>query len=257
MTPCESSDQKDILTVKKSVSVVAVATLVALALAGCSAGSTSGTASTAPQQGSGGSTQTYTADDLVKILQTAEKTIGTGKISDNATVQANIKSAGNLKPSASLTADGGKIVPASCGTTLDNAIITDSKGFGVGSSGIAAELNYGKGILAVFSSTNGSLSSGLANTLTTSLQQLYSACSNMQIVDGSTSLDMTITKFAAHTDAAQTFAFDETITISGTSTPTPVIEALDGNIFIADTGIGGTNADAVAAINAVVAAAKG
>jgi len=35
-----------------------------------------------------------------------------------------------------------------------------------------------------------------------------------------------------------------------------VIEALNGNIFIVDTALGGTNADAVAAVNAVVAAAK-
>ncbi|HEX4399915.1 MAG TPA: hypothetical protein VHZ98_01150 [Galbitalea sp.] len=242
---------------KKSLPLIASAALVALALAGCSTGSISGSASTAPQQGSGGSTQNYTADDLVKILQTAEKTIGTGTISDNATVQANIAKAGNLKPSASLTADGGKIVPASCGTTLDNSIETDSKGFGVGSSGIAAELNYSKGIVAVFSATHGSLASGLANTLTTSLQQLFSACSTMQVTDGSASIAMTMTKVADHTDAAQTWALDEGVDVSGTTSTTTVIEALDGNIFITDTAIGGTNADAIAAVNAIVAAAKG
>ena len=175
----------------------------------------------------------------------------------NATVQANIAKAGDLKPSASLTADGGKIVPASCGTTLDNSIETDSKGFGVGSSGIAAELNYSKGIIAVFSATHGSLASGLANTLTTSLQQLFSACSTMQVIDGTATVGMTMTKVADHTDAAQTWALAEGVDVSGTKSTTTVIEALDGNIFITDTAIGGTNADAVAAVNAIVAAAKG
>jgi hypothetical protein len=243
--------------VKKTLPLVASAALIVLALAGCSAGSISGSASTAPQQGSGGSTQNYTADDLVKILQTAEKTIGTGKISDNATVQANIAKAGDIKPSAALTADGGKIVPASCGTTLDNSIETDSKGFGVGSNGIAAELNYSKGIVAVFSTTHGSLTSGLANTLTTSLQQLYSNCSNMQVTDGPADLTMTMTKIADHTNAAQTWALSEGIKVSGKTSATTVIEALDGNIFIVDTALGGTNADAVAAVNAIVAAARG
>jgi hypothetical protein len=243
--------------VKKTLPLVASAALVVMALAGCSAGSLSGTASTAPQQGSGGSTQTYSADDLVKILETAEKTIGTGKISDNATVQANIAKAGDIKPSAALTADGGKIVPASCGTTLDNSIETDSKGFGVGSSGVAAELNYSKGIVAVFSTTHGSLAGGLANTLTTSLEQLYSSCSTMQVVDGPANLTMTMTKIADHTDAAQTWALSEGIKGAGTASSTTIIEALDGNIFIVDTALGGNNADAIAAVNAVVAAAKG
>jgi hypothetical protein len=250
--------------VKKTLPLVAsaalVAALVGSALAGCSAGSLPGSSSNGNGNAAapvGTSSQTYSADDLVKILETAEKTIGTGTISNNATVQANIAKAGNLKPSAGLTADGGKIVPASCGTTLDNSIETDSQGFGVGSSGVAAELQYPKGILAVFSTTHGSLASGLATTLTTSLQQLYSACSTMQIIDGSVSLSMTMTKVNDHTDAAQTWALDEGLKGAGGESSTTVIEALDGNIFIVDTALGGTNADAVAAVNAVVAAAKG
>jgi hypothetical protein len=240
---------------KKALPLVAVTALVALALTGC-APSASGGTGTNPAPLAGASAQNYSATDLVKILQTAEKTIGTGKISDNATIQANIAKAGDLRPSAALTADGGKIIPATCGTTLDNSIETDSKGFGVGSSGVGAELNYSKGILAVFSATHGSLASGLANTLTTSLQQLYSACSTMQIVDGPANITMTMTKLPDHTDAAQTWALDEGTEISGNKSSTTVIEALDGNIFIVDTALGGTNADAIAAINAVVAAAK-
>jgi hypothetical protein len=239
----------------KALPLVALTALVALALTGCTAAASGGTG-TNPAPLGGTSTQTYNANDLVKILQTAEKTIGTGKITGNAALQANIAKAGDLKPSAALTADGGKIVPASCGTTLDNALFTDSKGFGAGSSRIGAELNYSKGIIAIFSATHGSIAAGLANTLTTSLQDLYSACSTMQVVDGSTTLDLTISKLADHTDAAQTWALDESIKVGGTTTPTTVIEALDGNIFITDTAIGGTNADAVAAVNAIVAAAK-
>ena len=242
---------------KKTLPLLASAALIAFALAGCSSGSLPGSTSNGNAAAPiGTSSKTYTADDLVKILETTEKTIGTGKISDNATVQANVSAAGNLKPSAALTADGGKIVPASCGTTLDDSIQTDSKGFGVGSSGIAAELVYSKGILAVFSTTHGSLASGLASTLTTSLQQLYSACATMQIVDGPAALTMTMTKVNDHTDAAQTWALDEGLKGQGGDSTTTVIEALNGNIFIVDTALGGTNADAVAAVNAVVAAAK-
>jgi hypothetical protein len=246
-------------TVKKTLPIVASVVLVIFALAGCApaSGGSSGTSGGGVVAPIGGApSRTYSADDLVKILQTAEKTIGTGTISNNAKVQADIKSAGNLKPSASLTADGGKIIPASCGTTLDNSIVTDSKGFGVGSSGVAAELNYGKGILAVFSTTHGSIASGLATTLTNSLQSLYTACSTMKIVDGAAALDMTITKVNDHTDAAQTWALNETIEVAGKKSPTTIIEALNGNIFIADTALGGTNSDAVAAVNAVVAASK-
>ncbi|HEY5229939.1 MAG TPA: hypothetical protein VIJ11_03470 [Galbitalea sp.] len=248
---------------KKTLPLVAsaalVAGLVSAALAGCSAGSLPGSSSNGNGNAApvGTSSQTYSADDLVKILETAEKTIGTGKISNNATVQANIAKAGNIKPSAALTADGGKIVPASCGTTLDNSIETDSQGFGVGSSGVAAELQYPKGILAVFSTTHGSLASGLATTLTTSLEQLYSACHTMQVIDGPAQLTMTMTKVNDHTDAAQTWALDEGLKAQGGDSTTTIIEALDGNIFIVDTALGGTNADAVAAVNAVVAAAKG
>jgi hypothetical protein len=240
---------------KKTLPLVAVTALVALALTGCAPAASGGTG-TNPAPLAGAPTQNYSATDLVKILQTAEKTIGTGKISDNATIQANIAKAGDLRPSAALTADGGKIIPATCGTTLDNSIETDSKGFGVGSNGVGAELEYSKGILAVFSATHGSLASGLANTLTTSLQQLYSACSTMQVVDGPANITMTMTKLADHTDAAQTWALDEGTEISGNKSSTTIIEALNGNIFIVDTALGGTNADAIAAINAVVAAAK-
>ena len=243
---------------KKTLPIVASAALVIVALSGCAPASSgsSGTSGGGAAPVAGAPSRTYSADDLVKILQTAEKTIGTGKISNNATVQADIKSAGNLKPSASLTADGGKIIPASCGTTLDNSLVTDSKGFGDGSSGVAAELNYGKGILAVFSTTHGSIASGLATTLTNSLQSLYTACSTMKIVDGPAALDMTIAKLNDHTDAAQTWALDETIEVDGKKSPTTIVEALNGNLFIADTALGGTNADAIAAVNAVVAASK-
>ncbi|MEJ1229569.1 MAG: hypothetical protein WDM88_01315 [Galbitalea sp.] len=240
---------------KKSLPFIAAAALVALALAGCSAGATGGGAGAQPPQG-GSSSQNYGADDLVKILQTAEKTIGTGTISDNATILAKLKAAGPISATAGLTADGGKIVPASCGTTLDQAVTTDGKDYGVGPKGIAAELNYDKGLLTLVSVTSGSLPTGLSNKITATLQSLYSACSSAQAIDSGVTVGLTIKKLALHTNADETYGYEETISASGTSTASPEVEAISGNLLIVDVGIDGTDADAAAAVNAVLAAAK-
>jgi hypothetical protein len=251
--------------------LIAVAA-VTLAISGCSAGplpgagSTTGAgagakSSTTSAQGGGGgsSSQTYSADNLVTILTKAESTIGTGTIKNNTQLVADLKDAqsdGSL--SAGLTAGGGTIVPASCGTELDKTLDTESTGFGVGPNGIAAELNYDKGILAVISVSQGSLPSDVNDKLLTSTQQLFKDCATMTITGGATTLTMDIDKISVSTDASDTYAFSETIKATGvTASSTTIIEAVSGNLLIADTAIGGTQQDAVNAINAVIAAAKG
>ena len=68
-----------------------------------------------------------------------------------------------------------------------------------------------------------------------------------------------LTKLALATDAEQTYAFEEGITVKGQSGGLAVnsVQAIEGNLYIAVTGTSTTPADYSKAINAVVAAVKG
>jgi hypothetical protein len=252
---------KEEAIVKIRIALIATAGVLALALAGCSGGggsSTSGTATTAPKQNGSSSSKGYSADDLVAILKKAQTTLNAGgTIKDNAQLEAALAKLGNASTSitGALTKAGGKISPASCGTFLDNAV-PDAKKF-TASGGVEASLNYSKGDLGLLANPNGALPANLTSGILTDLDGMYSTCGDMTVTDGSVVVSLKVTKVAATTTADRTYAYAETIDVSGQKSTIVAIEAIYGNLFITMNGLGGTQADAEAAINAVVAAAKG
>jgi hypothetical protein len=238
-----------------------------LGLAGCSTGTPSASTSSATGSGSatggssgsgGGATapgKSYNADDLVAILKKAETTLGVkGTILDNAQQQAALNKLGNTSITGEFKKEGAKITPAACATQLDNAV-PDAKKLGT-SGGVTASLSYSKGILGIISTSDGSLPKSVTTQLLSNIDNLYSNCSEMKISVSGISVAMKIKKIAVTTDADTTYAYNESLNLAGKKISTTSIEAIDGNLLISMTTVSGSQKDAVAAINAAVAAAK-
>jgi hypothetical protein len=254
-----------------AASALAASALIALVLSGCSAGSlpgtsgagsSSGTGSSGGSQGGSSSSRTFSADNLATILNTAKATLkADGSVENNAKLVADLKADGGAPTSvsSSLEAGGGKIEPTACAAIMDKTVALGGDGFGLGPKGVAAELIYKQGILAVITVDGSTLPSGEENRLLSTTSAMFSTCSTMKIVGGPAALTMTISKIGVHTDADQTYAYSEAIEGTGSvkKVAYPVIEAVYGNLVILDTALGGTQQDAVNAVNAVVAAAKG
>ena len=242
---------------KIALPLIATAGILTLTLAGCTGGggtSTSGTATTAPKSNGSSSNATYSADDLVTILKKANATLNAGgTIKDNAQLVAALGKLGAKNP-AELFA-GAKITPASCLTALDNAL-PSAKKF-TASGGVEASLTSSKYIVGALSNPSGALPTSITGSLTSDLDGLYSNCGEMKINAGSVHGSIDITKVAATTTADKTYAYSEDISIGGSSSKTIAIEAVYGNLFISVVSLGSTLAESEAAVNAVVAAAKG
>jgi hypothetical protein len=242
--------------------------LATLTLTGCSSAShpaaSSSSASSSRTVPVQNSSVSYTADDLVAILKTAQASLGiAGTIKDNAQLKAAIAGGGSTGANITqaLAKAGGTFAPAVCGKILDT-MTSDASNYGEGATGIAAELQTTDNILAVSTSSQSGKAKALATLLGNDLNQLESQCSKLTInikAGGKTeSLVMKISKFDASTDAPQSYGFEEDITIPGAGVEkTASIEAVDGNLYISDMALANASiASLVKGVNAIVAASK-
>jgi hypothetical protein len=251
--------------VKIAFPVVTAAVLL-LALTACSTGSAptggatsvqnSATAKPAPGSSSAAPSRTYTADELAAIVKKAQSTLGVkGTILDDAQSKSLLKKLGDTSIVGQLTKEDATITPAACAADLNNAIPAAQK-LGSAGNSISASLTYSKGALGISSTTDGVLPDSVTSGLGTSFASLYSKCSTMKIAVQGQVASLKLAKIDATTDADQTFAFTETIEIAGKKITTTIVEGILGNLVIGMSALGGSEQDAVDAVNAVVAATK-
>lgn len=239
----------------------------ALALSGCApavntagGSGSSGGSNGGSSSGGGGPTQSYTADGLVAILKKVEASQHlTGTIDDNAQVKADTSELTKGSITSSLTADGGKIVPAECGTLLDNLVKQGAQAM-IQNSWISATLEASTDIVGVGATTNASQAQDELGKIKDTMNQLSGKCSSMTIDAGAVKMSMSIKPMTFTTNASTTFGYEEDVAISGSKSvdKTLTIEAIYGNLFISDVGISNPQAsDLEANVNAVIDAAKG
>jgi hypothetical protein len=245
---------------------IATSALLLLALSGCAAGTaaspsgsaTSGAGSSgAPSSStpSAAPAQTYTADDLVAILKKAQATLKAGgTILDDAQLVASFSKVSGGSISTLLSAHGAKITPASCLANLQNAV-PDGKKFAT-VDGIGAALTYSKGFLSVMTQKAGSATPSISSGVLANVDSLLASCSIMKISISGIAVTLRISKLGVTTDAERTYGFSETASVGGKTLTTTFIEAVDGSLFIEMSEVAGSPSDAVAAVNATVAAAK-
>lgn len=263
------------MNTKIPIAASAILVAVALTLTGCSSGGLPGTSSGggSGSSGSGGSgggtsggggsgpTKNYGADDLVTILKKTETARNlSGTIKTNAEIKADQKDLENGQSlTKSLTDAGGKFEPAACGTLLDSLV---SKGVSIlaGSDWTAATLEASSDIISVGSTSNVAGAQAAMSNVQNVMSQITSQCSSMKITDGSVSIAFNIKKASATTKASTTFAYEEDITIPGSTkvSKTLTIEATYGNLFIGDVALTNPNISEMEAnVNAVIDAANG
>jgi len=226
---------------------------------GSGSGSAAGSSNTGGSGGNSGPTHDYTADDLVAILKKAEATRNlSGTIKDDAQIKADLASNPGESLTQTFAASGGQFEPAACGTIMDSLL--DEANKSLADSGYeGASLTATSDILNVASASGGSATAGLLASSKSTMSKLTSQCSTMSVVDGSTTIGFTISNASATSNANQTFAYEEDITIPGqAAVKTLTIEAQYGNLYIGDVSVSDPDASRMEAnINAVVAAAKG
>ncbi|RKR74928.1 hypothetical protein [Frondihabitans australicus] len=256
----------------RSAAVIAVAAGVLVATAACSSGSGAGSGSGAsgssstPAASKAASAKTWTADELPPLLQTAAKQVGvTGTVLDNAQVQSKISSAGGANGISSLLSQSGiTISPASC-----KQIITDNLSTTPPAGTVNSMLTYGSNAVFVTTEAGKSLPASLTTDAQKKQEQALSECGSMKLSlteSGQTiSIPLTIKKVDVSTDADQTYAYQETVTLpaaaGGTSTAIEIVSAISGNLVITSEAASGSTATAsavspAAIINAVIAASK-
>jgi hypothetical protein len=250
--------------VKFTIPIAASAVILSLALAGCSSGGLPGTAIGAGSGGSGGSggsasgpTKNYSANDLVTILQTAQKAQGlSGTVQDNTQLKKLQASGGSKSFTQEFAASGGTFSPASCGTKLDSLVALGEQLFDK-KEWIGASLNASTDILDVAATSNTAATGALFQRTKSIMANIAAQCPTMVIRDAGISIGFTIKAITATTNGDNTYGYEEDISESGTTTKTITVEASYGNLYVGDVSI--TDADLTkveANVNAVIAAAK-
>ncbi|AMM20270.1 hypothetical protein AX769_08970 [Frondihabitans sp. PAMC 28766] len=280
MILCCVDEDIDIVRAKEEIVKFRVATVVIasagilLAATACSSGGSSNGGASAPAKTTAAAAKTYTASDLPTILTTAEKKVGlSGKILDNAQVQASEKQAqtsGGVQ--ALLSQKGVTITPASCATILKNNLSQTPP-----ADSVNAGLTYGSNLVLLSTISGKKLPTTYTTGAAAQSDKALSECGSMKISlteSGQTvSIPLTLKKISVSTDADQTRAIEETITVpsatggAGKPVSVEIISAIAGNLAI--TAEGSSTATTAAStpsasptvpltdvINAVVAAAK-
>lgn len=235
-----------------TVAVLSVASVTALA--GCSStvgasssqspGAAGGSASAGAAATSGASSsdaKTYTASDLTSILTATQKKLGVnGKILDDAAVKAAVKKAGGAAGLSSILAGQGvTFSPAACSAKLTGALTVAAP-----TDSISSDLTFGTTTVAIASESGKALPSATFNDASGKIDDLLADCSDIKLTvkpSGSTTavtVALKLAKSSATTDAEQTIALTETITLpSGAGTQqVRVITAKQGNLVISATG---------------------
>ncbi len=229
---------------------IAAALALTASLAGC--GSTGG----APvDQTAAGGGRVYEAATLETLLKETEKTLGTGTIEGDAALHKKVADAAANSPLDAMTAAGAVISPASCAAALDKAIKVNSTLFTDNPGSAGAELKYKGGAVILLTVKGKPLPSTIYATAKSRSEASVAACTPMSITVGTTTVPVNITKLTAPTDADQTSGYVEELTAAGTTLTVVVIDATYGNLLITAESVGST-AESVAAIDAVVAAAR-
>jgi hypothetical protein len=259
----------------RAAAVVIASAGILLASTACSSGgSTAGATPAAPKSTAALSAKTYTAADLPTILTAAEKTLGvTGTILDDAQVQAKLKQAQGAGGVSSLLAQPGvTISPAACGTTIKDSLSQTPP-----AGSIDSILSFGTDAVTVTAISGKKLPTSITTSGSSRLAKVLDGCSSMKISvtqSGQTiSIPLTIKKVDVTTNADETTALEETLTVpcatggAGKPIQVEVVSAVAGNLFIAAQASSSAVAAAATTpasaapspqdiINAVVAAAK-
>jgi hypothetical protein len=254
--------------VKITIPIAAAAVVLALALAGCSSGGlpggASGGGSTSGGATSGGGnvtdngpTNTYTASDLIAILkkvQTARNLSGT--IMTDAELRTGTKPGESL--TQTFTKEGGKFVPAACGTLLDSLEAAGDQYLDE-SGWRGATLDASTDLISVATASDDAKADAIVLKTKSIMSQMISQCGSMTIDIGKTSIGFKITNATASTNGNQTFAYNEEVSLGGAaSSDTETIEAVYGNLFIGDVALSKPNVGNMEAnVNAVISAANG
>ena len=236
----------------KPTLAIAAALALAVGLAGC--GTTAGGTAPVDQTAASGG-RVYEAATLETLLKETEKTLGTGTIEGDAALHKTVADTAANSPIDAITAAGAVISPTTCSaalaksTKVSSTLFTNNRGF------VGAELKYKRGAVILMTVKGKPLPSSIYATAKSRSEASVAACTPMSLTIGGQTVPVKITKLTAPTDADQTTGYLEEITIPGTTLTVVAIEATYGNLLITAESVGST-AEAVAAIDAVVAAAR-
>jgi hypothetical protein len=243
---------------RSAVAIAAALTLATAGLTGCSGGGSSGPGTPATNAAPA---RTFTDNDLVKILNTANTTLGAGgTVTDNGVVADHPELSTSLYDR--IKAQGGSMTPAACGP-LFNKITADLLSLGNDADAFSARLVYGSTVVGATSSTKPVDDARLDKLVQDDIDAMSTTCATMHFTFAATAAaqryTLAFSKESATTDAAFTAAYSEVTTVGATSTHTVEVVGIDGNLLVGFAGISSatTLADGVKAVNAVVGAAKG
>jgi hypothetical protein len=255
--PCNGTSwlTPKVAIVKLTIPVAAILITASLALTGCSGGGGGGGENTSPPKPNNPApAKTFTEDDLVKILNTANTTLSAGgSVTDIGLLSAHQGKSDDLYER--IIAEGGSLTPAACGTLFDK-INADVGTLGNNSGAYAARLDYGGNILSATSSSTPVDVSNITSLISGDLDALSTQCATANVTLKGLNANLTYTKNSEKTDAGTTYSYSENSTINGSPITVVAVIGVDGNLLIGFEGINGaTLADGDKAVNAVVAAA--
>ena len=239
------------------VAAASIAAVLALALTGCSGGGGGGGNTTPPKPVNPIPVKTYTDGDLVKILTAANTSLNAGGTVTDLGLLSSQTYAPTKDVYAQVIAQGGSFTPAACGA-LFTKIGKDVATLGGTTGAYSAKLTYASTIISATSSSSAVDVPSLTSLVTGDLTALTNQCSSAQISLHGLQANFAYKTEDATTDAGTTWAYSETGTVGSVTVGSVAVVALDGNLLIGYEGFNSvdTIADGVAAVNAVVAAAK-
>jgi hypothetical protein len=244
----------------RSALAIAALALATVALTGCTPSGSHGTGGSTGG-GAPAPTKTYTEEDLVKILNTA-----------NTALQANgtVKDVGLLAAAQSdktkslpqrVKDQGGTFTPAECGPLFDK-VTGDLLTLGSNEGAYSATLTYGTTVLSATSAAKLGSPADLDKLIASDIDELDSKCADMSFTfsnNGATApYHLTFKKQDVKTAAGLAHAYNEVTTAGASTVHTVSGIAIDGNLMIGFAGISSATTidDLVKAMNAVYDAAK-
>jgi hypothetical protein len=245
---------------RSAVAIAAALTLATVGLTGCSGGGSGGPSGGTPATNAAPA-RTFTDNDLVKILTTANTTLSAGgTVTDNGVVADHPELSTSLYDR--IKAQGGTMSPAACGP-LFNRLTADLLSLGNDADAFSARLVYGSTVVGATSSTKPVDDARLDKLVQDDIDAMSTTCATMHFTFAASAAaqryTLAFSKENAKTDAAFTAAYSEVTTVGATITHTVEVVGIDGNLLVGFAGISSatTLADGVKAVNAVMAAAKG